>query len=35
VPEIAEISSVRSVTTAEGVGMSGADEMMAFGLSQT
>ena len=34
VPEIAEISSVRSVTTAEGVRMSGADEMMAFGLSQ-
>jgi hypothetical protein len=34
VPAIAEISSVRSVTTAEGVKMNGADEMMAFGLSQ-
>ena len=34
VPAITEISSVRSVTTDEGVRMTGGDEMMAFGLSQ-
>ena len=34
VPAITEISSVRSVTTDEGIRMTGGDEMMAFGLSQ-